>query len=62
MAECIHGGDYDALKDMMEKPELAQKFGPRVWVYSEMAARNMVMEAYVRGKRESEERLGRDNG
>ena len=42
----------DPLEDCVNDlkwPEEAKKFGPDAWVYSEMAARSMVHEAYKKG-------------
>ncbi len=38
---------------MMQPPEPAKGFGPDAWVYSEMRARLMVIEAYERGLQDS---------
>ncbi len=48
---------YDKTKSekfsaMMQPPEPARGFGPDAWVYSEIRARLMVIEAYERGLRE----------
>jgi len=45
---------YDKTKSekfskMMKAPEQARRFGPDAWVYSEISARVMVIEAYERG-------------
>ena len=41
----------DWCSDMMKPPELSQRFGDGAWVYSEIAARAMVVEAYEAGKK-----------
>lgn len=42
----------EKFSDMMKPPERAERFGKGALVYSEIAARHMVIEAYERGKRE----------
>ena len=46
----------EKFSDMMKPPERAEKFGPGALVYSEIAARTMVIDAYERGKREGTEK------
>ena len=45
----IYGSKDDPLVDMMRVPQQASAFGPDAWVYSEIAARSMVIRAYELG-------------
>jgi len=45
----IYDSETDPLADMIRPPQQASAFGPDAWVYSEMAARSMVIRAYELG-------------
>jgi len=41
----------DFFSQMMKKPEPSKNFGAGAWVYSEISARCMVIDAYEAGKK-----------
>ncbi len=52
----IYGCKDDQLKELMRPPEKSEDFGAGAWVYSEMAARVMVADAYAAGEKSVQQR------
>lgn len=51
MSMMFYGSKDDQLKGLMKSPDRVEKFGPGAYVYSEIAARAMVIAAYAEGEK-----------